>query len=243
LVVFRVVGRAGRRAALALASVAVVGLALAAPDALAVGAGGTKASLPNPHELTLDWHAQCPIPKGSNPSFHYWYVDIVLTHADGATQGSGPIEAASGSTQLSGVNSFALAIDPQGASRDTIHWVVTAHCNGMDLVIGKGSVDLTPQGASSPGDDGGGSGGSGSGGGGSSGTGGGGGSAVVCTVPRVLGDTLAAAKAAIIAAHCKLGKVTRQPAAAAKLGLVLSQKPRAGTSRPAGTKVKLVLGS
>jgi beta-lactam-binding protein with PASTA domain len=59
----------------------------------------------------------------------------------------------------------------------------------------------------------------------------------------VLGDTLAAAKAAIIAAHCKLGKVTRQPAAAAKLGLVLSQKPRAGTSRPAGTKVKLVLGS
>jgi hypothetical protein len=55
-----------------------------------------------------------------------------------------------------------------------------------------------------------------------------------CIVPRVKGKTLKAARAALLKAGCKVGKVTRRRSAR-RVGKVLSQ-------RTAGTKVHLVVG-
>jgi FG-GAP repeat protein/PASTA domain-containing protein len=61
-----------------------------------------------------------------------------------------------------------------------------------------------------------------------------------CVVPAVKGRTLAAAKAAIKAQTCAVGKITRVPSRA-RAGVVIAQNPRGGSSRPAGTKVSLVV--
>jgi len=61
---------------------------------------------------------------------------------------------------------------------------------------------------------------------------------VLCTVPRVTGKTLSAAKAAIRTHHCRVGKTTRAYSRLKK-GRVLSQNPRAGKRLPAGTGVAL----
>jgi len=232
--------------ALITASVLVAGLAFGAVNVAASSAGTASASFPDAHHITLRWHAFCPIAPGSDPAFHYWYVDVVLRHTDGATQGSGPLDAQPGSTHSSGAATFAVAPDPPGATSDTIHWKVTVHCGGPPQAIGSGSVDVTSHGVSSPGGGGGSSGGS-SGGSGTGGVGGGSGSGgegtAVCLVPDLIGKTLAAAKAAITKSLCTFGKLTRKHAAQGEKGRVLSQKPRAGTRKPAGAKVELVLGS
>ncbi len=231
-----------QRMALTVAVAALVGLASAAGNvagSLAASRNGTAtASFPNAHTMILRWEGICPIPVGSNPSFHYWYVDVLLTHADGASTGSGPLYAPTGSTQASGGGPVTLSPDPPGAKRDTVHWVVRVHCNGIVVVIGHGTVEVTAQGVSPSGGDQGG-GGSGAGGGNSGTSGGGGG--VVCRVPALVGRKLAAAKLAITAAHCRVGKVTRIHAAGAKKGRVLSQSPQAGKIKPAGTKVRLAV--
>jgi hypothetical protein len=63
---------------------------------------------------------------------------------------------------------------------------------------------------------------------------------VKCTVPRVTGKTLSAAKAAIRAGHCRPGKISRVYSSLKK-GRVLSQNPRAGTRLRAGTAVALTI--
>jgi Tol biopolymer transport system component len=63
---------------------------------------------------------------------------------------------------------------------------------------------------------------------------------VRCKVPRVVGLRLATARRRIGRAHCRVGRVRR--ARSRSVGRVLSQSPRAGSVRPRGAKVKLVVG-
>ena len=66
-----------------------------------------------------------------------------------------------------------------------------------------------------------------------------------CVVPELVGKKLGAAKRAIKAAGCKVGKVTRPKARKhKKLGrlIVIASKPSAGKTLPAGSKVGLKLG-
>ena len=64
-------------------------------------------------------------------------------------------------------------------------------------------------------------------------------SAPSCLVPKVKGKKLAAAKAAITAAHCSVGKVTKAFSSKVKKGKVISQSPPAGTSGAAGSPVDM----
>jgi beta-lactam-binding protein with PASTA domain len=59
-------------------------------------------------------------------------------------------------------------------------------------------------------------------------------------VPRVVGLTLAKAKAKLRKGHCRVGKVRR--ARSSKPGRVIGQSPRPGVKKPNGFKVKLVVG-
>jgi Tol biopolymer transport system component len=65
---------------------------------------------------------------------------------------------------------------------------------------------------------------------------------VRCVVPRVIGMRLAAARARIGRANCRVGSVRRVRAKAKKVGKVLSQSPRAGSVRARASKVNLVVG-
>jgi PKD domain/PASTA domain len=62
-----------------------------------------------------------------------------------------------------------------------------------------------------------------------------------CIVPSVVGQTLAAAKAAIRRGHCRTGKVTRRRSAAVRKGRVLAQSPAAGRHLANGARVNLVV--
>lgn len=62
-----------------------------------------------------------------------------------------------------------------------------------------------------------------------------------CTVPNVVGKSLAAARKAITAAHCAVGRVTHVHSTAAPAGSVVSQKPKAKTKVDFGTKVALTV--
>jgi alpha-galactosidase len=62
-----------------------------------------------------------------------------------------------------------------------------------------------------------------------------------CTVPRLLGKTLQAARASLKTAQCSLGRVTRRRARHARRGRVIVQSPPAGSHRRRGAKVKIVL--
>jgi beta-lactam-binding protein with PASTA domain len=64
-----------------------------------------------------------------------------------------------------------------------------------------------------------------------------------CLVPNVLGDTLAAAKAALKKANCSTGTVTKKASGTVAKGDVISSSPKAGTKHKAGTKVKLTVSS
>lgn len=68
-----------------------------------------------------------------------------------------------------------------------------------------------------------------------------GGSSPRCLVPKVKGKTLAAAKSAVVKAHCAVGKVSRARSKRIKKGHVISQSPSAGRSLLSGSKVKLVV--
>jgi PASTA domain len=63
----------------------------------------------------------------------------------------------------------------------------------------------------------------------------------VCVVPKLKGKTLSAAKDALADASCALGKVTKKESSG-KPGIVLSQKPKAGTEPP-GPKVAVVVST
>ena len=64
-----------------------------------------------------------------------------------------------------------------------------------------------------------------------------------CTVPRLLGETLEAARASLKTAQCSLGQVTRERVPHARRGRVIAQSPPAGSHRRRGAKVKVVLAS
>lgn len=66
--------------------------------------------------------------------------------------------------------------------------------------------------------------------------------AVRCTVPKVVGLKLAAAKTRIRRARCSVGRVRSTRAKRAKRGRVIKQSPRAGAVRARGAKVTLVVG-
>jgi hypothetical protein len=63
---------------------------------------------------------------------------------------------------------------------------------------------------------------------------------VRCVVPKLTGKTLVAAKKALEAAHCSLGRVTRRRASG-KAERVLSEHPSVGRSLPANSKVALTV--
>ena len=56
----------------------------------------------------------------------------------------------------------------------------------------------------------------------------------------MLGLSLSKAKAKIKKAHCSVGRIRR--ARSNKVGRVIGQTPKAGKIKPAGFKVKLVVG-
>jgi uncharacterized repeat protein (TIGR01451 family) len=63
-----------------------------------------------------------------------------------------------------------------------------------------------------------------------------------CKVPKVVGLTLAKAKAKIRKAHCGVGKIKKKVSSRKKKGRVLTQKPKPGKTLPAGSKVNLTVG-
>jgi len=65
---------------------------------------------------------------------------------------------------------------------------------------------------------------------------------VKCKVPRVVGLKLLKAKAKIRKAHCRVGKVRKKFSTRRKKGKVVAQKPKAGRTLAAGTKVALTVG-
>ena len=65
---------------------------------------------------------------------------------------------------------------------------------------------------------------------------------VRCLVPRVIGMRLAVARKRIGRANCLVGGVRRARSAKRRVGKVIAQSPKAGSVRPRGTKVNLVVG-
>jgi uncharacterized repeat protein (TIGR01451 family) len=63
-----------------------------------------------------------------------------------------------------------------------------------------------------------------------------------CKVPKVVGLTLAKAKAKIKKAHCRVGKIRKKLSSRKKKGRVLSQKPKPGKILASGSKVNLTVG-
>ena len=61
-----------------------------------------------------------------------------------------------------------------------------------------------------------------------------------CRVPRVVGMKLKRARVRLRRAHCRVGRVTRLRSK--RPGRVIGQAPRAGAVRPAGARVRLVVG-
>jgi hypothetical protein len=87
-------------------------------------------------------------------------------------------------------------------------------------------------------------GGGGSGGGGGGGTPGGSpATEVQCVVPQLRNLTLKAARKALTAAACKLGKVSRRPDRLIRRGRVLAQQPSAKWRRDVGAKVDVKVSS
>ena len=62
-----------------------------------------------------------------------------------------------------------------------------------------------------------------------------------CTVPKVVGKKLAAAKLVIARRHCRTGKVSSAYSSKRKKGTVAAQSRRAGQVLPAGSKISLVV--
>jgi hypothetical protein len=63
-----------------------------------------------------------------------------------------------------------------------------------------------------------------------------------CVVPNVVGRKLAAARSAIRARHCRLGRVRHVASSAQKRGKVVRESPRAGKRLGADAKIRLWLG-
>jgi hypothetical protein len=64
---------------------------------------------------------------------------------------------------------------------------------------------------------------------------------VLCAAPDVIGNTLISATRAIEDAHCRVGAVTRAYSDGVEKDSVSAERPRAGTTLPAGTGIDLVI--
>jgi PASTA domain len=64
-----------------------------------------------------------------------------------------------------------------------------------------------------------------------------------CTVPKLKGKRLKAAKRAIRHANCKVGRVVRRHSRHVKPRRIVTQKPGVGTRLSAGSRVKLIVSS
>ena len=62
-----------------------------------------------------------------------------------------------------------------------------------------------------------------------------------CVVPAVVGETLAAARAAIRRSHCRTGRVTRTRSTTVRKGRVVAQRPAPGRRLANGARVNLVV--
>jgi serine/threonine-protein kinase len=62
-----------------------------------------------------------------------------------------------------------------------------------------------------------------------------------CLVPNVKGKSLKAARKAIAAHHCSVGKIGHSFSKKVKKGHVISQKPKPGSRLSHGAKVELVV--
>jgi beta-lactam-binding protein with PASTA domain len=62
-----------------------------------------------------------------------------------------------------------------------------------------------------------------------------------CKIPKLAGDTLAAAKKALKHANCGVGTVKQVISKKVKKGRVISSSPKAGTTHKAGTKVSIAV--
>jgi beta-lactam-binding protein with PASTA domain len=65
--------------------------------------------------------------------------------------------------------------------------------------------------------------------------------APVCRVPRVVGKTLTAARVALAKAHCAAGTVKKTYSTKVAKNRVITQAPKAGTSRAVGARVNLTV--
>jgi hypothetical protein len=63
-----------------------------------------------------------------------------------------------------------------------------------------------------------------------------------CHVPKLRGKTLKQAKPLLLAAHCKLGKVTKRKGVKATRGKVVAETPSPGAPAPNGWPVRITLG-
>jgi len=64
-----------------------------------------------------------------------------------------------------------------------------------------------------------------------------------CLVPKLVGKTVKKAKGKLKRANCKLGDVKKASSSKAEKGLIIKQKPKPGTRKPAGAKVNVKVGS
>jgi eukaryotic-like serine/threonine-protein kinase len=62
-----------------------------------------------------------------------------------------------------------------------------------------------------------------------------------CKVPHVVDKKLSSAEKAITKAGCKVGRVSKKHSSKVAKGKVISEKPKAGSTKPAGTKVSLTV--
>ena len=63
-----------------------------------------------------------------------------------------------------------------------------------------------------------------------------------CNVPKLLGNTLKAAKKRARRTDCGIGHVKLRAGVSEKTGKVVRQKPKAGKVKAAGTKIAITLG-
>jgi PASTA domain len=64
----------------------------------------------------------------------------------------------------------------------------------------------------------------------------------LCTVPKLVGKKLKAARKVVRRADCRLGKVTKEKGFTASAAKVVKQRPSSGTARAAGSKVAVKVG-
>ncbi len=61
-------------------------------------------------------------------------------------------------------------------------------------------------------------------------------------MPKVVGKSLATARAQIVRAHCKVGKLAYVTSTRKLKGIVLAQAPKPRTKLPNGSKVRMTIG-